>query len=83
MMLLKHCFFETREITYAGVARRYYGEKLGKVVEICQLFYAISACCGYAIIIANQLDNIVSLIIESHPLPHSVVWMSGIDQLTL
>lgn len=78
MILLKHCFYETDEKSYANVARKYYNEGLGKFVEFCQLFYCITTCCAYTILIANQLSIIMSYINDSYPFPSKIHFLLGI-----
>ena len=54
-MMLQKAFNYTQEKTYSGIAKAIWNSKFEVFVDVIQFLYSVGTCCGYAIIIANEL----------------------------
>ena len=76
-MMLQKVFDYTKENTYSGIGKAIYGKWFEGFVEVIQFLYSIGTCCGYAIIIANELDLSVSFLTEGKEVPASLQFLTG------
>lgn len=63
-MMLQKAFNYTQEKTYSGIAKAIWNSKFEVFVDVIQFLYSVGTCCGYAIIIANELYLSVSFITQ-------------------
>ena len=78
-MMLQKVFDYTKENTYSGIAKSIYGRWFEVFVDVIQFLYSIGTCCGYAIIIANELYLSVSFIVEGKVVPSGIQFLTGVS----
>ena len=64
------------EPTYSGIAEKIWCKGFGVFVDLIQFLYSFGTCCGYAIIIANELYLSVSFLTEGKEVPASMEWLT-------
>lgn len=75
-MMLQKAFNYTQEKTYSGIAKSIWNGKFEIFVDLIQFLYSVGTCCGYAIIIANELYLSVSFITEGKVVPASLEFLT-------
>ncbi|KAK8809408.1 hypothetical protein WA171_000990 [Blastocystis sp. BT1] len=75
-MMLQKAFNYTQEKTYSGIAKSIWNGKFEIFVDLIQFLYSVGTCCGYAIIIANELYLSVSFITEGKVVPSSLEFLT-------
>ena len=75
-MMLQKAFNYTQEKTYSGIG------KFEIFVDLIQFLYSVGTCCGYAIIIANELYLSVSFITEGKVVPSSLEFLTRSDSIS-
>ena len=81
-MMLQKAFNYTQEKTYSGIAKSIWNGKFEIFVDLIQFLYSVGTCCGYAIIIANELYLCVSFITEGKVVPSSLEFLTRSDSIS-
>ncbi|KAK8801932.1 hypothetical protein WA158_006327 [Blastocystis sp. Blastoise] len=63
-MMLYKIYSHYGETSYSGLSKKLIGDKFEWVVDLIQLLYSTGACCGYTIIIGNELAIFMSYMFE-------------------
>ena len=81
-MMLQKAFNYAQEKTYSGIAKSIWNGKFEIFVDLIQFLYSVGTCCGYAIIIANELYLSVSFITEGKVVPSSLEFLTRSDSIS-
>lgn len=75
--ILRACCSYTRETTYSGLGRNFFGRKLEVAIDSLLGLYAFASCIGYQTILGDEMAVIFALLQENYNFHMPYAWMES------